>query len=94
MAREFVDGVAGLLAYLADPEHRVFPRVLRITEIRYDKWRRRLAQAEAEDGRAETIFTDNAIRPGEIYFMHPLSNPIRVDPLLIPAGDFAFPESE
>ncbi len=93
-AREFADGAAALLEYLADPEHRVFPRVLKVTEIRYDTWGRRLAQAEAEDGHAETIFTDAHLRPGEIYFMHPLSNPVRVDPLLFPAGDLAFPEGD
>ena len=72
----------------------MFPRVLRVTEIRYDQWSRRLAQAESEDGSIETIFCDHVLRPGEIYFMHPRSNPIRVDPLLIPAGDFAFPEGD
>ena len=35
----------------------------------------------------ETIFTDEPVRPGETYLMYPLSNPLRVDPILVPAGD-------
>ena len=37
-------------------------------------------------GDSEKIFTDEILRPGALYFMHPLSNPTRVDPVLVQAG--------
>jgi hypothetical protein len=35
------------------------------------------------EGRRELIVCDKAVEPGGTYFMYPLSNPFRVDPILI-----------
>lgn len=91
-ALAFVEAAERLIGHLETQSHRVFPRIIAIRGIQHDAWGRRLVIAEDEDGGSETIFTDVEVRPGELYFMQPLSNPARVDPLLVPAGDFRFPD--
>lgn len=87
LAEEFV-------IYLAAPATRIFPSVVAVTEIRFDRWGRRIVtvvdDAEAED----VVFTSQDIKPGELYFLHALSNPMRVDPILVPAGDLTGPQDE
>jgi hypothetical protein len=63
-----------------------------VRAIHYDRWGRRKVSAETESGDREIIFTERPLRPGEAYMMRPLSNPVRVDPLLVPAGDFGLDE--
>ena len=58
-----------------------------IDAIRLDRWRRRVVRAVSDEGVVETLFTDRPLHPGELYLMHPLSNPLRVDPVLVPAGE-------
>jgi hypothetical protein len=58
-----------------------------IESIHYDRWGRQVISAVDDEGNHERIFTDEALLPGETYFMHPLTNPLRVDPILVPAGD-------
>jgi hypothetical protein len=79
-AREFVHAVNGGGAGL-------FPVIIRIDAITIDRWGRRTIAAFREGHKRETIFTDQNLEPGRVYFMHPLSNPLRVDPLLVPAGE-------
>jgi O-acetyl-ADP-ribose deacetylase (regulator of RNase III) len=86
--RRFLEGAQTLLDYVADPEHRVFPLMIVIRAIHYDRWGRRKVSAQTETGDREIIFTEKPLRPGEAYMMRPLSNPVRVDPLLVPAGEF------
>jgi hypothetical protein len=64
----------------------LFPRVIRIEQINMDRWGRRTNMAVDDRGDSEKIFTDEILRPGALYFMHPLSNPTRVDPVLVQAG--------
>jgi O-acetyl-ADP-ribose deacetylase (regulator of RNase III) len=90
-ASKFFEEAIGFLEYLRDPEHRVFPQVLLVEEIRYDNWGRRVVTASNEDGEPEYVFTDRELVPAQTYYMHSLSNPLRVDPLLVPAGDLAPP---
>lgn len=52
-----------------------------------DGWGRRLIDAVNEEGGLERIFTDRKLEAGKVYFMHPLTNPLRVDPILVPAGE-------
>ena len=61
----------------------------RLREIVFDQWGRKRISVLGDDGRTEWLFTDEDLRPGEMYLMHPLNNPIRVDPILVPAGDLA-----
>jgi O-acetyl-ADP-ribose deacetylase (regulator of RNase III) len=89
----FCEGVDQLVQHLESSEGRIFPRMIVIKGIQYDQWGRRLVLAEDEDGVTETLFTDSVIWPGEMYFMHPLSNPMRIDPILVAAGDLKSPAS-
>ncbi|MFN8093201.1 MAG: macro domain-containing protein [Vicinamibacteria bacterium] len=86
--RRFLEGAERLLDYLADTPDRVFPTMIVVRAIHYDRWGRRKVSAETETGERETLFTERPLRPGEAYMMRPMSNPLRVDPLLVPAGDF------
>jgi len=88
LGRRFLEGAEALLQYLADPPHRVFPLMIVVRAIHYDRWGRRKVSAETETGDRDIIFTERPLRPGEAYMMRPMSNPVRVDPLLVPAGDF------
>jgi hypothetical protein len=85
--RKFLDEADAFLEYLSRPETRVFPRIILIESIQYDRWGRKVTHAVDDEGNHERIFTDETILPGETYFMHPLTNPLRVDPILVPAGD-------
>lgn len=85
--RKFLDEADAFLEYLSRPEGRVFPRIILIESIQYDRWGRQVISAVDDEGNHERIFTDVAVLPGETYFMHPLTNPLRVDPILVPAGD-------
>jgi O-acetyl-ADP-ribose deacetylase (regulator of RNase III) len=85
--RKFLDEADAFLEYLSRPEARVFPRIILIESIQYDRWGRQVISAVDDEGNHERIFTDEAVLPGQTYFMHPLTNPLRVDPILVPAGD-------
>ncbi len=61
--------------------------MIAIQSLEIDRWGRRTVRALNDEGMDETIFTDEPVRPGETYLMYPLSNPLRVDPILVPAGD-------
>jgi len=61
--------------------------VISVQSIHLDRWARQTVKALNDYGMEETIFTDEPVRPGELYLMYPLSNPLRVDPILVPAGD-------
>jgi hypothetical protein len=82
-AREFFRGVMSLLRHWADDSARVYPIVIRIERIIVDAWNRRRIEAVTAEGRKELIVCDKALEPGGTYFMYPLSNPFRVDPILI-----------
>lgn len=86
-AEAFFEQAEAVLNYLGDPQDRIFPRVVKITGITVDRWGRRVVEAETDDGKPEMIFVDEDLLPGTIYLMHPLTNPIRVDPILVCAGD-------
>lgn len=88
-ALAFVKQVKQILVALKDAEPRVFPRVIAVQEVRIDKWQRRFVRVLTDAGREETLFTDEPLEPGQVYFMHPLNNPVRIDPILVPAGDLS-----
>lgn len=76
-----------VLEYLAAEEYRMFPKVIKVTRIIIDEWGRRRIEAVADDGMYECLFVDEMLEPGTAYLMHPLTNPMRVDPILVPVGD-------
>lgn len=82
-AREFFRGAMSLLRHWADDSARIYPMVIRIDKIIVDAWNRRRIEAVTAEGRKELIVCDKAVEPGGTYFMYPLSNPFRVDPILI-----------
>jgi O-acetyl-ADP-ribose deacetylase (regulator of RNase III) len=86
-AKVFLSGAARFLDHLARPETRMFPRIVLVENIHFDKWGRKVIEAVDDEGNKEVIFTDDPVAPGQTYFMHPLTNPLRVDPILVPAGD-------
>lgn len=83
----FFSKAIGVLDYLVSSENRIFPKVIKIRGIHIDEWGRRSIKAIADDGNDESLFVDEFLEPGAIYLMYPLSNPMRVDSILIPAGD-------
>jgi hypothetical protein len=86
-AAEFFAAAKKWLEFFGDgSETPLFPRVIRIEQINLDRWGRRTNMAVDDRGDSEKIFTDEILRPGALYFMHPLSNPTRVDPVLVQAG--------
>lgn len=83
----FYEQAIEFLEHLSQPGGRLFPIVIRIERITIDKWGRRLVEAVNDEGGVEQLFTDRQLEAGQIYFMHPLTNPLRVDPILVPAGE-------
>ena len=95
-AQDFFENANRLLSYYHggdNPSDRLFPHVIAIEKVEIDRWGRRLITAQSDSGRQETLFTSRKVKPGEVYFMHPLSNPVRVDPVLVQAGDLVNPEA-
>ena len=84
LATSFYEEALAFLAYLGDAEHRVFPHVVRIESVRVDAWGRRVVQAVSDAGASEQLFTQRPLEPGQVYLMHPVTNPVRVDPVLVP----------
>lgn len=82
-ASDFFNGAVSLLEYWQDSKPRLFPLVIRIERISIDKWNRRVIEAIDDSGETERIVSDMPVRAGSTYFMYPLSNPFRVDPVLI-----------
>ncbi len=86
-ARQFLLDTAALLDYLRDDRRRVFPQVVRVERVTIDNWNRRTVHVVDDDGAKDVLFTDVALEPGRTFFMHAVANPLRVDPLLVPAGN-------
>lgn len=90
--KEFLDKTLELVDYLALAKHRVFPFVVKIESITIDNWGRRIIRGTSDgepDKLLETLFTESELRPGEHYLMRPLSNPWRVEPVMVAIGDAA-----
>lgn len=68
----------------ADELERTFPFVVQVVGVRIDRWGRKLYEAQQKNERIETIVTNDPLQPGRVYYMHPRSNPVRVDPILVP----------
>lgn len=87
-AQEFFESAETLVKFYSEHRARLFPRLVTITDIHIDRWGRRLVEGEDEDRLRERIFTErDDLQPGQMYFMYPLSNPLRVFPILLPAGE-------
>jgi O-acetyl-ADP-ribose deacetylase (regulator of RNase III) len=87
----FLDAAKAMLEHLQSPEGRVFPQIILVDSVVIDQWGRRTVKAVDDDGHPHTIFADTPLEPGQAYFMHSRTNPLRVDPILVPAGDLTWP---
>ncbi len=86
-AREFFVEAIKLLEHFRCEGSRVFPIVVRVEAVQFDRFGRKTVVAVSDEGLREQIFTDTTLAPGQIYFMHPLTNPLRVDPILVKGGE-------
>lgn len=91
-ALRFLREAQALMEHLDGGAARVFPQVVRVNRIEVDEWNRRTVHVVDDEGRHESIFTDDRLEPGRVYFMHTLANPLRVDPILVPAGNLIWAE--
>ena len=82
-AHEFFSLAEALLEYWHHANPPIYPTIVVVEEIKFDRWNRRIVTARTDQIRAELIVSDDQLKPGEAYFMYPLSNPMRVDPILI-----------
>ncbi len=82
LTRALLDHFAGGSAENPRSSPRVFPYVLLVERVHIDRWGRRIVVGRNDEGQIERIFTADPLDPGSLYFMHPHSNPLRVDPLL------------
>jgi hypothetical protein len=85
-AAEFLDQTLELLDFWNKDwatSQPIYPKIIRIEKITIDSWNRRVIRATTSDGIIEHIVTGMPVRAGGTYFMFPLSNPFRIDPLLI-----------
>ncbi len=88
-ATEFLDQTLELLEFWNkdwDKSQPIYPKIIRVETITIDSWNRRVIRATTADGVIEHIVTGMPVRAGGTYFMFPLSNPFRIDPLLIEFG--------
>lgn len=85
-AAEFLDQTLELLRFWDTDwatSQPIYPKIIRVETITIDSWNRRVIRATTSDGIIEHIVTGMPVRAGGTYFMFPLSNPFRIDPLLI-----------
>jgi O-acetyl-ADP-ribose deacetylase (regulator of RNase III) len=64
--------------------HRVYPRVVAVEQHVQDRYGRSHIVAMTDEGVTERIFTHEPMAAGTSFFMHPLTNPIRIYPRLVP----------
>ncbi len=69
-----------------DTKLSLFPIVIKVVSLQFDAYGRKTVTAFTDGSIKETLFTDVDIKPGQIYFMYPLTNPHRIDPILHEAG--------
>lgn len=65
-------------------ESKNIPRAVQIISIEHDVFGRHFYYGVDDKGRKEKIFHSLSLRLGEIYLFFPLTNPARIDPLIVP----------
>jgi len=84
-ATSFFSETLEWLDHLAAEPMPLVPQVVSVSGIVVDEWGRRRVTAIRGDGVQEVLHTDATLEVGQLYFMHPRSNPVRVFPVLVPA---------
>lgn len=74
-----------LLTELSDrfEEERVYPPVIAVEAVQIDRYGRRIFMCVDDRGCEERLFTGTELEIGGEYFFYPVTNPLRVDPLII-----------
>jgi hypothetical protein len=62
----------------------IYPPVIAVEALQVDKYGRHIYICVDDRGCPERLFTDMELVIGQAYFFYPITNPIRVDPLIIP----------
>jgi hypothetical protein len=81
LGRDMLASVQAFLEHLLEAE--IYPRVVAVKETVSDAFGRKFVRAVDATGREEKIYTDREMEPGALYFMHPLTNPVRIFPILV-----------
>lgn len=84
--KQKADEALDLLAQLLQEfeEQLIYPPVIAVEGQRIDRYGRRTYDCMDDRGRPERVFTALELLPGQEYFFYPVTNPIRVDPLIVP----------
>jgi hypothetical protein len=82
-AREFFDGAIEVLEHWMSADPPIYPKIIVVERLSVDRWNRRTIETRTDAGEEEILICDDDLRPGDVYFMYPLSNPMRVDPILM-----------
>ncbi len=86
-AQKFFSEADELVRFFTDTDRPLFPLVIRVRGVQEDDFGRRLYLAVDDDGREERLHTPVDLVIGRQYHMLPLSNPLRVFPVVVPAVD-------
>jgi hypothetical protein len=86
LGRDMLSAVQTFVDHLVEAE--IYPRVVAVKETVSDAFGRRFVRAVDASGREEKIYTDREMEPGALYFMHPLTNPVRIFPILVKRSQF------
>ncbi|MFW6116177.1 MAG: hypothetical protein ACOC6F_00480 [bacterium] len=67
-------------------EGRIYPPVIAVEGIHTDRYGRRTYHCVDDRGYEERVYTRLELQVGQEYFFYPVTNPIRVDPLIVAKG--------
>jgi hypothetical protein len=65
-------------------EQLIYPPVIAVEALQIDKYGRRTYICVDDRGCPERLFSSLELVVGQEYFFYPITNPIRVDPLIVP----------
>lgn len=80
-AGEAVDMLCQLFQQLED--QMIYPPVIVVETRRLDRFGRVTYECIDDHGRPERVFTALELNVGSEYFLYPITNPIRVDPIIV-----------
>lgn len=67
----------------------IYPQIVTVLEYVEDRYGRKYIMCIDENGKTEKVYTQEKIDPMKHYFLYPLTNPVRIYPLLI---EYVLPE--
>jgi len=68
-------------------KNNIFPSLIRIDKSVEDRYGRRYLDCIDDCGVKQKVFTNDKVDPRKHYFMHPLTNPVRMYPILVQYRD-------